>query len=236
MVVIPAGAFTMGSPAGEEGRADDEGPQHRVTFAKPLALGKHELTFADWDACVAAGGCAHRSGDEGWGRGRQPVIDVSWDDAKQYVAWLSRKTEKIYRLPSEAEWEYAARAKTTTPFSTGPTISTDQANYNGNYVYGSGQKGVYRQRTVPIGSFKANPFGLQDMHGNVTEWMEDCWNANYNGAPSDGKAWLTGECTRRVLRGSSWYGSPREVRSASRFGLTTTLRMDSLGFRVARTF
>jgi formylglycine-generating enzyme required for sulfatase activity len=234
MVVIPAGTFTMGSPPTEAERRDNEGPQHRVTIAKPFAMAKYELTFAEWDACDADGGCKYRPGDNGWGRGRRPVTNVSWNDAKQYIAWLSRKTGKTYRLPGEAEWEYAARAGTTTPFATGATISTEQANYHGNYVYGSGQKGVHRGQTVPVGAFAANRFGLHDMHGNVDEWVEDCWNSSYNGAPGDGRAWLSGDCTQRVLRGGSWNANPRHLRSALRGGLPTTGRKGG-GFRLART-
>ena len=154
---------------------------------------------------------------EGWGRGRRPVMNVSWEDARSYVRWLSRKTGKRYRLLSEAEWEYAARAGTTEPFHTGSTISTDQANYNGDYIYGSGRKGVDRGRTVPVGSFPSNSFGLHDVHGNVSEWIEDCVHGNYSGAPSDGTAWPAGgECGKRVLRGGSWDYVPRYLRSAFR--------------------
>ena len=239
MVVVPAGSFTMGSPASEEGRYDDEGPQHRVTISQPFAVGRYEVTFSEWDACVSAGGCnRHRPDDEGWGRGRRPVMNVSWDDAKSYVSWLSRKTGKRYRLLTEAEWEYAARAGTTGPFHFGNTISTDRANYNGNYTYGSGSKGVSRRKTVPVGSFPANRFGLHDVHGNVWEWVEDCWHGHdsYAGAPSDGSAWTTGgECGRHVLRGGSWDYRPRGLRSAYRYWLATGNRDDNDGFRVART-
>ena len=218
MVVVPAGSFTMGSPSWEVGRDDDEGPQHRVTIPSPFAVGKYEVTFAEWDACVAGGGCnGYRPDDRGWGRGQRPVINVSWDDAKAYVAWLSRKTDQRYRLLSEAEWEYAARAGTTEPFHFGSTISTDQANYNGNYTYGAGRKGVYRQKTMPAGSFPANGFGLHDVHGNVLEWVEDCWYPSYAGAPTNGSAWVSGgECGKRVFRSSSWTSIPRILRSANR--------------------
>ena len=238
MVVVPAGSFTMGSPASEEGHGNDEGPQRRVTISQPFAVGRYEVTFSEWDACVSAGGCnGHRPDDEGWGRGRRPVMNVSWNDAKSYVAWLSRKTGKRYRLLTEAEWEYAARAGTTGPFHFGNTISTDQANYDGNYTYGPGRKGVDREKTVPVGSFPANRFGLHDMHGNVWEWVEDCRHDSYTGAPSDGSAWTTGgECSRRVLRGGSWDDFPRNLRSAVRFRYVTGNPYDDLGFRVARTF
>ena len=236
MVVVPAGSFTMGSPPGEKDGEDDEGPQRSVTIPSAFAVGKFEVTFAEWDACVADGGCtAYIPSDEGWGRGSRPVINVSWDDAKAYVAWLSKKTGKTYRLLSEAEWEYAARAGTTTPFSTGRTITTDQANFNGNYTYNGSRKGQYRQKTVSVGSFPANAFGLHDMHGNVWEWVEDCWHDSYRGAPSNGSAWTTGDCSLRVLRGSSWFSEPRYLRSANRSRYLSDFRLNDSGLRVART-
>ena len=189
MVVVPAGSFTMGSPRGEEGRYGDEGPQRTVTFSRLFAIGRYEVTFAQWEACLAAGGCnGYRPDDRGWGRGAQPVINISWDDAQSFVEWLSRQTGEAYRVPTEAEWEYAARAGTTTPFWTGPTISTTQANYDGNYIYGSGDKGTYRQRTVTVDDplFPANPFGLLHVHGNVWEWVQDCYANSCEGAPADG--------------------------------------------------
>ena len=237
MVVVPAGSFTMGSPPGEEGRADDEGPQHRVTIPRAFAVGKFEVTFAEWDACVAAGGCdGYRPEDEGWGRGKRPAIDVSWKDTKASIEWLSRRTGETYRLPSEAEWEYAARAGTTTPFHFGATIGPDQANYDGNYAYAGGAKGVYRKKTVAVGSFPANAFGLHDVHGNVWEWVEDCWRGDYKGAAADGGAWTTGgECGQRVLRGGGWSSKPGSARSAFRGRSTSVNRDSGYGFRVART-
>ncbi|MCY4384581.1 MAG: SUMF1/EgtB/PvdO family nonheme iron enzyme [Nitrospinae bacterium] len=236
MVVAPAGSFMMGSPSGEKDRSDDEGPRHRVTISNPFAVGKYEVTFAEWDACVADGGCGgHRPSDEGWGRGNRPVTKVSWEDAKAYVKWLSQKTGKRYRLLSEAEWEYAARAGTKTPFHFGSTISTSQANYDGDHTYGRGSKGVDRGKTVPVGSFPANVFGLHDVHGNVWEWVEDCWNDNYSGSPSDGSAWTSGNCGRRVLRGGSWFNAPGLLRSANRLRYGTGNRFNGNGFRVART-
>ncbi|MDE0330230.1 MAG: SUMF1/EgtB/PvdO family nonheme iron enzyme [Nitrospinae bacterium] len=236
MVVIPAGTFMIGSPQDEKGRYLDEGPRHRVKIARPFAVGKYEVTFAEWDACVADSGCGGlRPSDNGWGRGRRPVMNLNWNDAKAYVEWLSKKTGEQYRLLSEAEWEYAVRAGTTTPFHFGRTISTSQANYNGNYTYGGGATGVYRGKTVPVGSFPANAFGLHDVHGNVREWVEDCWNGNYRGAPSDGSAWTSGVCSSRVLRGGSWLNFPRNLRSANRSGNSAGRRNFSNGFRVART-
>jgi formylglycine-generating enzyme required for sulfatase activity len=237
MVVVSAGSFMMGSPAGEEGRSGDEGPQRQVRIARPFAVRKYEVTFAEWDACVSGGGCKHNPGDQGWGRGRRPVINVSWDDiTKEYLPWLSRKTGKTYRLLTEAEWEYAARAGTTTPFSTGSTITANQANFDGNYTYGGSTKGQYRQRTVDVGSFQANGFGLYDVHGNVWEWVQDCWYGNYNGAPTDGSTWTTRDCGSRVLRGGSWYLIPQDLRSANRDRSRPDDR-DYIkgGFRLART-
>src|SRR5262245_44967 len=217
MVVVPAGSFIMGSPANEKERSSDEGPQHRVTFARQFAVGKYSVTFDEWDACVTDGGCnGYRPGDESWGRGRRPVINVSWRDAKAYVEWLSRRTGKSYRLLSEAEREYVTRAGTTTPFWTGSTISTSQANYDGKSTYGSGREGESSGKTVPVDSFQANPFGFYQVHGNVWEWVEDCWNESYRGAPRDGSAWTVGDCDRRALRGGSWTGSPGLLRSAGR--------------------
>lgn len=235
LVVIPAGSFVMGSPADEQGRYDDEGPQHRVTIARAFAAGKFEVTFDEWDGCVRAGGCSHSPSDEGWGRGRRPVTNVSWQDAKQYAEWLSRKTGKSYRLLTEAEWEYAARAGTTTAFSTGPTNNPTQANYDATQAYAGSVTGPYRRQTVPVGSFGANAFGLHDVHGNVWEWTEDCRNASYNGAPSDGSAWTSGDCARRVLRGGSWVSDPRDLRSAFRSYFPTSFRVVGIGLRVART-
>ena len=229
MVVVPAGSFLMGSPKSETERHGDEGPVHRVEIAKPFAIGVYEVTFAEWDACAADGGCGgYLPDDEGWGRGRRPVINVSWEDAQEYVRWLSAKTGKRYRLPSESEWEYAARAGTRTPFHTGETISKDQAKYLND------PEGFYGQ-TVAVGTFDANEWGLCDVHGNVWEWAEDCWNDRYTGAPTDGSAWVSGDCSRRVLRGGSWNNEPSGLRAALRYGITSGGRYDNVGFRVART-
>ena len=167
---------------------------------------------------------------------RDPVVCVNRDDARAYASWLSRKTGKQYRLLSEAEWEYAARAGTAGPFHFGNTISTDQANYDGDYTYGRGWKGRYRGKTVPAGSFLSNRFGLHDMNGNVGEWVEDCGHDDYSGAPSDGSAWTTGgNCSRRVVRGSGWPFHPAMLRSSTRHWNSSTVRGDYYGFRVART-
>ena len=226
LVVVPSGSYEMGSPSGEEDRGDWEGPVHRVTIAKPFAVGVYEVTFADWDACVSGGGCnGRRPDDEGWGRGNRPVIYVSWDDAKEYVGWLSRKTGEGYRLLSESEWEYVARAGTRTAYHFGSSISSGQANYGNNLG-----------KTTPVGSYPSNDFGLHDVHGNVWEWVEDCWHEDYRGAPSDGSAWVTGgDCELRVLRGGSWDDVPRGLRSAYRSWNVTGDRDGLVGVRVART-
>jgi formylglycine-generating enzyme required for sulfatase activity len=237
MVVVPAGEFMMGSPASEAARSRDEGPQRKVTIAKPFAIGQLEVTFAEWDACVAAGGCKHKSDDQGLGRGKRPVVDVSWDHiTKEFLPWLSRKAEKEYRLLTEAEWEYAARAGTTTPFSTGRMITTDQANFNGNDTYGGSAKGQYRQRTVEVGSFPPNAFGLHDMHGNVWEWVQDCHKDGYAPAPPDGRAVTDTSDCYRVMRGGSWNNGPAGLRSARRERYAPIDRFSVLGFRLARTF
>ena len=223
MMVIPAGSFMMGSPASEAGRRSDEGPQRQVTVRAPLAVGRFEVTFAEWDACVAAGGCSHRPSDQGWGRVNRPVINVSWDDAQEYVRWLSQRSGRSYRLLTEAEWEYAARAGTTTPWHTGGSIGPSQAVFAWS-------------RTEPVGSRPANRFGLHDMHGNVWEWVHDCSRDNYAGAPLDAsQAVTTGGCATRVLRGGSWCDSPRILRSAYRYGFTYECRSFNYGIRVART-
>ena len=236
MVVVPAGTFTMGSPVSEASRDANEGPQRKVTIARPFAVGRFAATFDQWDTCVAAGGCnGYRPDDQRWGRGRLPVISVSWKDAKAYAAWLSRETGKNYRLLSEAEREYVTRAGTTTPFWWGSSIMTNQANYDGRYTYGGSRTGSFPHRTVPVDSFEANPWGLHQLHGNVYEWTGDCWNDSYEGAPTDGSAWTTGECSNRVTRGGSWDRPPRELRAAYRRGFVADYRGNYLGFRLART-
>ena len=228
LVVIPAGTFCMGSPESEEGYSRDEGPRHEVTL-RSFALGVSEVTFDEWDACFRGGGCGtRRPSDRGWGRGARPVINVSWDDAQAYVSWLSAETGEPYRLPSESEWEYAARAGTTTPFHTGAAISTDQANYHG---------GRYRKRTTAVRTFAPNAFGLYDVHGNVWEWVADCPSYTYRGAPDDGTASTPpdGRCPSRVLRGGSWNDPPQNLRSANRINRAVGARNLNAGFRVART-
>ena len=229
MVVVPSGSYMMGSPPSEELGPDDERPVHRVTIGQPFAVGVYEVTFDEWDACVSEGGCGgYRPDDEGWGRGRHPVINASWGDAQAYVAWLSRNTGKEYRLLSESEWEYVARAGTRTRYPWGDEIGRSRANCGNDC--GDGY-----EYTAPVGSFAANEFGLHDTAGNVWEWMQDCWNGSYEGAPADGSAWESGDCGRRVLRGGSWGNEPRILRSANRNGDDPANRGSSYGFRVART-
>jgi formylglycine-generating enzyme required for sulfatase activity len=244
MVAIPAGEFQMGSPENELERDDDEGPQHRVTVPE-FYLGKYPVTQAQWR--VVAGfpeierelnpDPANFRGDE------RPVEQVSWEEAVEFCARLSQFTRREYRLPSEAEWEYACRAGTTTPFHYGETITTDLANYQGTDwkyegktypgFYGAGPRGEYREQTTAVGSFPANAFGLYDMHGNVWEWCLDHWHGNYEGAPPDGSAWLSEEKgSSRLLRGGSWLFNPWDCRSAVRYNNAPDYRSNGLGFRV----
>ena len=228
MVAIPAGEFLMGSPETEKDRNSEEA-QHKGTIAKPFAVSKFTVTFAEWDVCVAGGGCAgYRPNDRDWGRDNRPVINVSWDDAQAYVAWLKRISGKDYRLLSEAEWEYAARAGSTTAYSWGDEIGVGNANCSG---CGSEDGG---KQTAPVGSFKANAFGLFDMHGNVWQWVQDC-SGDYNAAPIDGSAKTASGCSSRVLRGGSWNRNPQFLRAANRDDGNPTVRYSNAGFRVART-
>ena len=228
MIVIPAGEFTMGSSATEKGRYDNEGPQHKVTIAKSFAVSKFDVTFAEWDACVSVGGCPQIS-DSGYGRGSKPAINLAWDEAQQYVVWLSKMTGKPYRLLTEAEWEYVARAGTTTAYFWGDEIGKGNANCNG-----CGSQWDDKQ-TAPVGSFKPNAFGLYGMAGNVWQWVQDCYHGDYKQAPTDGSAWTSGDCSRRIVRGGTWFSTTRRLRSALRFWFPTHLQFDTLGFRVGRT-
>lgn len=236
MVVLPKGSFDMGDLTGDGDSVEQ--PVHRVTINYALAVGRFEVTFDQWAACVRDNACTHsykedgetKSRDErGWGRGTKPVINVDWREVKQFTYWLSQKSGYRYRLLSEAEWEYAARAGTDTPYSFGWIVGHNQANCDG-----CGSQWDDKM-TAPVGSFKPNPFGLYDMHGNVREWTEDCWNGSYNGAPADGSIWRTGDCKRRVIRGGCWRDDPSYLRSANRNGISSSYRVNGLGFRVART-
>ena len=224
LMVIPPGQFTMGSPATEVGRYDNEGPQRVVTLRAPLAVGVFEVTFAEWDTCLAAGACSHRPNDQGWGRGRQPVMNVSWDDAQQYLRWLTARTGQQYRLLTEAEWEFAVRAGSNRPYAAGNAINESLANY-----------GAVVARTRPVGSYPPNRFGLYDMHGNVWEWVQDCLERIHNNAPADAsEPVMISGCAWRVLRGGSWSNAPQLLRSAMRHGVSASSRADNIGFRVAR--
>jgi len=222
MVVVPPGDFEMG---GRE--MPFESPPHKVTIAASFAIARRETTFAEWDACVADGGCSHKPDDQGWGRGNRPVIDVSWQDAKSFVAWLAKKTGKNYRLPSEAEWEYAARAGTLTKFWWGKDVGKSNANCDG-----CGDVSLHK--TMPVGSFRPNGFGLYDTSGNAYEWVEDCWNDSFAKAPKDGTAWTSGQCSQRVLRGGSFANNFSAATSAARFRYDLDVRYYANGFRVVR--
>jgi formylglycine-generating enzyme required for sulfatase activity len=223
MVLMSAGAFEMGSTE----MFDFEAPVHQVSIRKPFYIGRREVTFEEWDACIAEGGCKQRPDDRGLGRARRPAIDLDWDDAKGYTAWLSQKTGHTYRLPSESEWEYVARAGSTTTYPWGKTVDKDKANCIGCTT-------DPLKKAVDTGSFKPNAFGIYDMTGNAAEWVEDCWNDNYRGAPADGSAWTRPQCRERVLRGGSFNNDPRYLRSAARFKYDHDVRFYTNGFRVVR--
>ncbi len=225
MVYIPGGTFTMGSPESEEKRDSDEGPQHQVKVP-PFYLGKYPVTQAQYQAVMGNNPSSFKGE-------KRPVEKVTWHNAVEFCQKLSQKTGKTYRLPSEAEWEYACRAGTTTPFHFGETLTPDLSNYDGNYIYVSGPRGVYRKQITDVGSFPPNAFGLYDMHGNVWEWCRDVWHDNYNGAPTDGSAWESGGYSSlRVQRGGSCNSSPRFSRSAFRYRNYAGYYFDILGFRV----
>ncbi len=254
MVIAQAGSFSMGSSGSEPEHQSDEGPQHEVRIGEPFAVGRFAVTRDEFEAFVKDsghsldGGCYVWNGSE-WKQdiaksfrspgfaqtGSHPVVCVNWNDAQAYVAWLSKKTGKSYRLLSEAEREYVTRAGTKTPFWWGSSITPEQANYDGSVdpYKGGGAKGEYRQKTLPVKSFKPNPWGLYQVHGNVWEWVEDCWHGNYEGAPADGSAWTTGDCKYRVLRGGSWNVYPQILRAAYRVNDYPDYRYGSRGFRVA---
>ncbi len=226
MVVIPAGRFRMGCVSGKD-CAGDEKPVHEVTVGS-FALSKYEVTFEEYDRFTAATS-RERMDDAGWGRGRRPVINVSWEDAVAYTEWLSVETDLRYRLPSEAEWEYALRAGSVTAYSWGNEIGQGRANCDGCGSQWGGKK------TAPVGAFGANAWGLHDMHGNVWEWVQDCWHASYRGAAADGSAWESGDCARRVLRGGSWFDYPRTSAPRTATGSPPADGSAVIGFRIART-
>jgi formylglycine-generating enzyme required for sulfatase activity len=228
MIVVPAGEYTMGSPPTESGRDANEGPQHQVAITASFAVSQFDVTFADLDACIAVGGCA-ATPDGGFGRGAKPAINVAWDGAERYVAWLSRMTGRNYRLLTEAEWEYAARANSTTAYYWGDELGKGNANCS---HCGSAWD---NRETSPVGSFKPNAFGLYDMAGNVWQWVQDCYHDDYRGAPADGSAWASLDCDRHVVRGGSWTFNPTGLRSANRSYDASDNRYASLGFRIGRS-
>ena len=228
MVAIPGGTFRMGDLSGN-GKSGER-PVRSVTISS-FNIGKYEVTFDQWDACVADGGCGgYRSYDRGWGLGKRPVIHISWDDVQSFIDWLNYRTGGNYRLPTEAEWEYAARAGSTTEYSWGDDIGSNRANCNGCGDIFAGAK-----KTAPVGSYSANAWGLHDMHGNVAEWIQDCWKHNYKNMSSDGRAWLFGTCRNRIIRGGSWASKPKYLRSAARYREKPSDRgYSDLGFRLAQ--
>jgi formylglycine-generating enzyme required for sulfatase activity len=229
MIVVPAGTYMRGSPDSEPGRYEsEESPRREVMIARPFAVSKYDVTFADWDVCASIGGCPSL-GDMGMERDRKPVINVSWTDAQRYATWLSRMTGRPYRLLTEAEWEYAARAGAATAYPWGDKIGEEKANCN---ACGSKWDGA---QTSPVGSFEPNAFGLYDMVGNVWQWVQDCYQSGYKGAPDDGSARIDGNCNLRAVRGGSWISDARVLRSANRFWYSLDNRNNILGFRVART-
>jgi formylglycine-generating enzyme required for sulfatase activity len=222
IVVVPPGDFVMGS-----NDTPYEKPERTIAIRNPFAIGRHEVTFAEWDQCADAGGCKFRPEDHGWGRGDHPVINVSWDDAKAYLAWLSQQSGQRYRLPTEAEWEYAARAGTKTPFWWGRDAGAGRAQCD------NCASPIIKQ-TSPIASYRPNGFGLFDTSGNAAEWVEDCWNDNYRNAPRDASAWTSGDCHMHVLRGGAFTSKAPDVRSSARFRYDSDVRYYANGFRVVR--
>ena len=224
MIVIPSGSFNMGSSQGKK----NELPIQEITIAKPYAIGRFEITFNEWDICHAEGGCLRKVHDRGWGRGYRPVINVLYADIQEYFSWISNKTNQLYRLPSEAEWEYAARAGTTTEYWWGNKMIKGNANCRGCGTKWSGKM------SAPVGSFKGNPWGLYDMHGNLLEYVEDCWTNNHENVSGDGSPTVNSECLSRVIKGGAWYYLPRVSRSAYRARNDTRVFSYVIGFRALR--
>ena len=241
MALIPPGTFLMGSDPSEEDAKVNEEPRHAVEIAYSFAVGAHEVTLAEWEACVNEGGCSSVPLDsqDGSATGKQPVTHVTWHEAQAYADWLSGRTGMDYRLPSESEWEYAARANTTTPYYSGVAVTSKQANFDGRYDWRVGSAltpNVYMGRTLEVGLLEANAFGLHDVHGNANEWTLDCYVSHYRGAPEDGRARHTDNCVRRAVRGGSWKDKPWDIRSARRHANGPGERSAQIGFRVVRTF
>ncbi len=227
MVNIPGGAARMGCVS-DLGCMRFEKPVHNVSL-RSFEISKYEVTFQQWDLCVAKGGCDYIPDDSGWGRGLRPVVNVSWDDIQIYIEWLNQESGKQYRLPTEAEWEHAARAGSPAPYHWGSEIGDNNANCDGCGSQWDDKK------TAPVGAFNANAWGVHDMHGNVYEWVQDCWNSSYRGAPDNGASWDSGDCSKRVLRGGAWSSSAQYIRVAIRYNGDKDYRGDIRGFRLART-
>lgn len=224
LVIIPPGSFRMGN----DGPHKYERPAHTVTFDKAYAIGIYEVTFDEWRACFDAGGCGTEMPDDhGWGKGTRPIMNITWADAAAYTKWLSEKTGATYRLPTEAEWEYAARADTQTEFWWGDEVGVGKANCRNCAP-------TISHQTEPVDSFAPNPWGLYNVHGNVWEWVQDCWNPNHEGAPGDGSARLEGDCRQRVMRSGSWYYFSKNIRSAWRFKNDARVKSYGIGLRVVR--
>jgi formylglycine-generating enzyme required for sulfatase activity len=234
MVVVPKGSFTMGTPTSEPDRDVGEDPLHRVNIPRPFAVARFKISFDEWDACIADNGCdGIRGDDNGFGRGRLPADGISFEAAKSYLAWISRKLGRTYRLPSESEREYFTRAGTTTPFWFGKTISAQQANYSASTPYANGPRGEDSKGPKPVDAYMPNKFGLYQVHGNGWEWTEDCYNKRYTqDTPADGSPWREGDCTKRMLRGGPWNWSANMLRSGYRYGAYVG---SGYGFRVVRT-
>lgn len=237
MVVIQPGQGQIGSPISEQKRSRFENPMKTTFIDYAFEVGKYEITFNDWDKCVSDGGCGgYRPKDGGWGKGNRPVINISFDDAQKYLTWLNQKTGKTYRLLSEAEWEYVARAGQSTPFGNhGLGIDANAANFDGKAPYISTTTGPYHRKTQPVGQYAANGFGVHDIYGNIFEWVEDCWNPDHQGATGSGAPRTDGDCSYRVMKGGSWVTHGYQMRAASRVRYVTDYRYDDYGFRIART-
>jgi len=246
MIEIAPGEFMMGASAQERGAGNDERPQHGVSIRRAFAVGRFPVTFSEWGAALADHGVEHAASDHGWGAGNRPVVDVNWDDAQSYVRWLSQKTAQPYRLLTEAEWEYVARAGTTTPFWWGNKITSVEANFDARYPYEGAEPGEARGRTEPVDRFTPNPWGLYQVHGNIWEWCQDHWFDNHQGAPQDGAPRKLSEEPRRggffslpktparVVRGGSWKSVASDLRASRRESFPQSYRANSIGFRVAR--
>lgn len=238
MIVVPSGKFLMGVPVGEEGSDKKETPQHKVTIQKPFAVGRYEVTYDQWQACLNENGCMkYEPYDQGWGKGKRPVINVNWYHVQSYLRWLRQKTGKKYRLLSEAEWEYMARAGTNTTHWWGNDKARDHTNYGKEKCCGGAADGADKWvKTAPVGQFKPNPFGIYDSLGNVSEWVSDCFHRSYKDAPNDGNPWLNdggGNCLHHILRGGAW-GFPKSYIRAARRGSTfMRIKNRNYGFRVA---